>query len=125
MTARVFLAIVGLAYLFLAGWCAFKPDQTSASVGFTLQKGSGQSEFLTVYGGLEFALGVVFLLPMILPARTGDALMLCLWLHACLVVFRTWGFTTFQGIPTLTYALASVEWIIFLGSGWIWWAVRK
>ncbi len=74
MTARAFLAIVGLAYLLLAGWCALNPNQTSASVGFTLQKGSGQSEFLTVYGGLEFALGVVFLVPLIRPANTSFSL---------------------------------------------------
>jgi len=125
MTARVFLAIVGLAYLFLAGWCAWKPDQTSTAVGFTLHKGSGQSEFLTVYGGLEFALGAVFLLPMIMPAKTREVLMLCLWLHVCLVLFRTGGFTVFKEVPTMTYSLASVEWVIFLGSGWIWWAGRK
>lgn len=119
------MAIVGLAYLFLAGWCAFKPDQTSASVGFTLQKGSGQSEFLTIYGGLEFALGVVFLLPLIRPANTSFALALCLWIHACLVFFRSSGFVMFKEIPTMTYALASVEWIIFLGSTWIWWTERK
>lgn len=125
MTARVFLAIVGLAYLLLAGWCALRPDQTSASVGFTLQKGSGQSEFLTVYGGLEFALGVVFLLPLIRPANTSFALALCLWIHVCLVVFRSVGFVMFKEIPAMTCALASVEWIIFLGSTLIWWSGRK
>ena len=118
------MGFVGFAYLLLAGWCACQPEQTSASVGFTLQKGSGQSEFLTVYGGLEFALGIVFLLPLLMPAKSGEALLLCLWIHACLVAFRTLGFTTFSEIPTMTYALASVEWIIFLGSGWIWWAGR-
>ncbi len=49
---RIFLAIVGAAYILLAGWCSLMPDKTSKAVGFTLQPGSGQSEFLTVYGGL-------------------------------------------------------------------------
>lgn len=42
---RIFLAIVGLAYILLAAWCSLMPDKTSKAVGFTLQPGSGQSEF--------------------------------------------------------------------------------
>jgi hypothetical protein len=124
MITRIFLAIVGLAYLILAGWCAAQPAQTSASVGFSLQKGSGQSEFLTVYGGLEFALGFVFLWPLVRLEQTSNCLMLCLWIQACLVLFRTCGFFSFSEIPTTTYALASVEWVIFLGSLGLWWSNR-
>ena len=116
MTERIFLAMVGTAYLLLAGWCTFRPGQTSQSVGFSLTQGSGQSEFLVVYGGLELGLGVVFLLPLFNPERTEFALLVCLILHACLVLFRTLGFLVFSGIQSTTYVLAGVEWFIFLGS---------
>jgi len=66
--ARIFLAIVGAAYLVLAGWCALMPDKTSRAVGFSLQTGSGQSEFLTVYGGLQLSLGLAFLWPLLRPS---------------------------------------------------------
>ncbi len=56
---RIFLAIVGPAYPF-AAWCSLMPEKTSMIVGFTLQPGSGQSEFLNVDGGLELALGIAF-----------------------------------------------------------------
>ncbi len=125
MKARQFLAIVGLAYLFLAGWCAIQPAQTSASVGFTLQKGSGESEFLTVYGGLEFALGMVFLFPLIRPSTLNPSLLLCVWIHGCLVLFRTAGFILFHDIPAMTYVFAALEWIIFLGSAGVWWSGQK
>ena len=35
--ARIFLAIVGAAYILLAVWCSLIPDKSSMAVGFTLQ----------------------------------------------------------------------------------------
>ena len=64
LTTKIFLAAVGAAYVGLAAWCAFRPAQASSSVGFDLRPGAGQSEFLVVYGGLELALGLAFLLPL-------------------------------------------------------------
>ncbi|MGE3316814.1 MAG: hypothetical protein AB7O26_16980, partial [Planctomycetaceae bacterium] len=61
---RVFLAIVGVAYITLAAWCSIAPKHTSQSVGFSLTPGSGQSEFLFVYVGRELALGLIFLWPL-------------------------------------------------------------
>jgi len=116
MTERIFLAVVGVAYLLLAAWCSFRPTQTSESVGFSLQPGSGQSEFLVVYGGLELGLGIVFLLPLYDAERSAFALSACLIIHACLVLFRTASFFLYSGIHTTTYVLAVVEWVIFLGS---------
>ncbi|WP_116344540.1 hypothetical protein [Blastopirellula marina] len=112
--ARIFLTIVGTVYLLLAAWCSFSPEHTSKVVGFTLQPGSGQSEFLTVYGGLEFALGLAFLWPLYRPTDVESPLLLCLLIHGCLVAFRTAGFLVFSDIPADTYSLATAEWIIFL-----------
>ncbi len=114
--ARVYLAIVGLAYWALAAWCALLPETTSASVGFDLRPGSGQSEYLTVYGGLEFGLGLVFLWPLWRPETTRFALMVCLAIHASLVVFRSASFLLYADIPSMTYGLAIGEWILMLSS---------
>lgn len=122
--ARIFLAVVGLAYSVLAVWCSWLPTTTSNTVGFTLQPGSGQSEFLTVYGGLELALGLMFLWPLIRPSETGYTLFLCLLIHGCLVAFRTTAFVVFTGIPTTTYALAATEWVIFFGAAALSWKRR-
>ncbi len=122
--ARVFLAIVGAAYLVLAAWCAILPDTTSASVGFTLQPGSGQSEFLTVYGGLQVAIGLAFLWPMCRPSEIALPLFLCFLIHGCLVVFRTLSFGLYGGVPATTIALAVTEWIIFIGAAILSWRSR-
>ena len=122
--ARIFLALVGVAYLFLAGWCAVSPDKTSKAIGFSLQPGAGQSEYFTVYGGLQFALGLTFLWPLYRPADTEFSLILCLLIHGCLVAFRTISFGLYGGIPTMTYGLAATEWAIFLGAAAIFWGKR-
>ncbi|QDT96512.1 hypothetical protein [Gimesia aquarii] len=114
--ARTFLALVGFIYILLAVWCAFAPETTSQSVGFILKPGSGQSEFLTVYGGLELALGIVFLRPLFQKEVTHFSLYICVIVHGCLVMFRTLGFVLFSGFESTTYALAGGEWLIFLMS---------
>lgn len=114
--ARGFLALVGLTYWALAVWCAVLPATTSASVGFDLRPGAGQSEFLTVYGGLEFGLGLVFLWPLWKPENTRFALTVCLAIHASLVVFRSASFLLYTGIPSMTYGLAAGEWVLMLSS---------
>jgi len=121
---RIFLAIVGAAYILLAAWCSIMPDKTSRGVGFTLQTGSGQSEFLTVYGGLQLALGIAFLWPLYRPSEVVFPLFLCLLIHGCLVAFRTTSFVLYSGIPTTTFALAATEWIIFVGAAILYWRMR-
>ncbi|GAA4426930.1 hypothetical protein [Bremerella cremea] len=114
--ARIFLAVVGVAYMFLGVWCASAPGQTSNSVGFDLQKGSGQSEFFVVYGGVELAWGLIFLLPLIMHDATRPLLIGCVLIHGLSVIFRAISFGIFSDIGTTTYVLAAVEWVIFLAS---------
>lgn len=112
--SRIFLTVIGVTYLYLAGWCSLMPAQTSQLVGFDLKPGSGQSEFLVIYGGLEMALAVVFLLPLIRPKQLESSLLVCLIVHACLVLFRSVSFFLYSDISPMTKKLAFYEWLIFL-----------
>jgi len=118
---RIFLSIVGVIYVILAGWCAIQPQRTADSIGLTLQEGSGQSEYLTVYGGMQLAAGLLFLWPLLRPDATPWMLATCITIHACLVLFRTTGFLLFSGISPITYVFAGIEWAVFLGSAFILW----
>ena len=118
---RYFLAVVGITYLCLAVWCSLQPEQTSQLVGFKLEPGSGQSEFLVVYGGLELGLAGILLLPLIRPKQLESSLLACLIVHACLVLFRSASFFLYSGIQPMTYRLAIGEWIILLVSAWLVW----
>ena len=97
------------------------PVQTSQIVGFDLKPGSGQSEFLVFYGGLELALAVVFLLPLIRPKQLENSLLVCLIVHACLVLFRNVSFLLYTDISPMTKKLAFYEWLIFLGAAVLGW----
>ena len=114
LKSRIFLTVIGVTYLYLAAWCSLMPVQTSQRVGFDLKSGSGQSEFLVIYGGLEMALAVVFLLPIIRPKRLENSLLVCLIVHACLVLFRSVSFFLYSDISPMTKKLAFYEWLIFL-----------
>lgn len=119
--ARIFLAVIGVLYVLLAGYCALLPEKASKAVGFNLQPGAGQSEFLTIYGGLELALGILFLWPLFRPGEVSFPLLACLVVHGCLVLFRTAGFFLFRDIPTTTYYFAATEWAIFLVAAFVYW----
>jgi hypothetical protein len=122
--ARAWLTAVGLLYAGLAAWCTWDPLHTSRKVGFELQPGAGQSEFVTVYGGLELALALIFLAPWVRPAQTAFALQACLLTHGCLVAFRSLSFAWYGAMPSMTQRLAIGEWVIFLVTAAICWRQR-
>jgi hypothetical protein len=125
IASRIFLTILGVVYLSLAAWCSLMPERTSRLVGFELIPGSGQSEFLVIYGGLELALALIFLLPLIQPRQLEFSLLSCLIIHACLVLFRTVSFFFYSGIEPMTRQLAFYEWLIFLTAAVLVWREAK
>ena len=114
MLAKTYLGVVALLYIGLALWCSFQPNVTSQKVGFQLTGGSGKSEFLTIYGGLEFGLALVLLASLAKPETVGYGLIACVLIHASLVVFRSIGFFCFRDLDPITYKLAIGEWVITL-----------
>lgn len=122
MLTKIFLTLIGLLYLGLAIWCAYDPKTTSSKIGFELVGGSGKSEFLTVYGGLELGLALILLMPLFRHDWEGFALTACFLVHLSLVVFRTSGFFMFSDIGRMTYQLAIGEWVILLlSAGLMFW----
>ena len=114
LVSKIYLVLVGLMYLGLALWCTFAPATTSQHVGFELKPGSGQSEFLTIYGGLEFGLALIFLLAAYKTDMVSFGVIACTLLHCSLVVFRSAGFMLFSDFAPITYKLAIGEWVIAL-----------
>lgn len=118
--AKIFLAIVGIAYLLLAGWCMAQPSKTANSVGFELRPGSGQSEYFTVYGGLQLGLGLVFLLPLLRPEMLDFSLTACLLVHASLIMVRAISLFLYSGISSLTWGFAGLELVLCLVALVLW-----
>lgn len=122
--AKLFLTVVGVAYWALAAWCALKPEQTSNAIGLQLKPGAGQSEYFTVYGGLQLGLGLLFLWPWVQSDSLDFALLACLIIHAGLVLMRSLAFVLYSGIPPMTIGFALSEWLI-LGGSVLFWFLRR
>lgn len=83
-----FLLVNGLLYVALGLWCGIEPKWCAAAVGFTLPNAQAYAEFVAVYGGLEFGVGVFFLYSATSAVRraTGVVFGACFYLGIC--VFR-------------------------------------
>jgi hypothetical protein len=125
MWIRGFLTVVGATYVALGAWCLARPEQTARSIGFELLPGAGVSEYMVVYGGLELALGLLFLQPWLRPERLPAMLEACFLIHLCLVVVRSWTLLTIPGIPSFTKSLAVGEWCILILSAACLWSARS
>ncbi len=112
MVAKIYLLVVAAIYFGLAIWCTVSPAMTSQKVGFAITDGSGQSEFMTVYGGLEFGIACVFALGVLRGETVRIAVLACVIIHGALVLFRSISFFMFRDIGSLTYKLAAGEWLI-------------
>lgn len=122
---KLFLAAIGFLYLYLSIWCATSQDVTSQKVGLTRQAGLGESEYLTIYGGLQLALAAMFVYPLLRESALENMLLCCVIVHACLVLFRTIAFFQYSDFTRMTYQLASAEWAILLVSIFMyWWQLR-
>lgn len=116
LVAKLFIGLVGVMYMGLAIWCSVQPNVTSKKVGFDLMNGSGQSEFITVYGGLEFGIALLLLASLFRTETLVYGLWAAMLIHGSLVLFRTISFFLYSNIGSFTYRLAIGEWVIFLAS---------
>lgn len=95
-------------YLVFAIWCTFGWKQTSAAMGYVQLDGSGRSEFLTVYGGLQLGLAGVFAW----CASSGDTragLVLALGVYLAIVSFRVASMLRNRPVSRVTRAVAGLE----------------
>ena len=121
MIEKVFLGVVGTAYLVLAIWCMIAPGTTAQAVGFELQPGSGQSEYLVVYGGLQLGLGCFFIWPVLCrPEAIPVAIVASFFIHAAIVLLRSIGFLLYADLGETTLILAGVEWLILISTLLVW-----
>lgn len=118
--ARTFLTVVGFAYLLLAAWCFAQPEKTSNAVGFELRPGSGQSEYMTVYGGLQLGLGLLFLLPWLRPESLMFVLLASVLIHGSLLAARAMSLLLYSEVSTTTWSFAASELVLFVLSLLLW-----
>lgn len=86
----VYLAINAIMYLGFGIWCGLSPYWTSEAVGFNLIGQKGMSEYTAVYGGLQFGIGLFYLLSVLDSKLTYPALVFSVCFYPSLAIFRTY-----------------------------------
>lgn len=117
---RTYLFVNAALYILFALWCTIAPTKTSEVVGLAFRSGSGKSEYITVYGGLEFGVAMFFLITAIRPELNRAGLLFGLLLYACLVLWRLPGLFTISGIAKPTYFFAAAEFVFALWGLGLW-----
>ena len=107
--AKVVLGLFGLLYAALGVWCIVAPEMTSKKVGLYLVGAAGKSEFIVVYGGLEIALGVFFLVCGFDPQLNRAGLLLAVISSVCLALARTATVLLVPCVPRSTFTFYAAE----------------
>lgn len=124
MISKIFLFIIGILYGYLAIFCAVSPDKASEIVNLERIGAGGRSEFFVVYGGLELAMAILFLIPLLKKKYIEAGVFSCLVVHATLVVFRMTSFVLYPGAFEATQSLAIGEIVILILSAIIWFTMK-
>lgn len=123
--AMAYLWFNAALYIGLAVWSTAAPDQVARIVGLAFASPSGRSEFITVYGGLEFGVGLFFLAAALKPELRHAGLLFGLLFYAGLACWRLPTLLVLRDIARPTYILAATEAALFAASIALWLAQRR
>lgn len=109
LMTRTFLFVNAALYILFALWCTIAPTKTAQAVGLGFRSGSGKSEYITVYGGLEFGVAMFFLVAALRPEFRTAGLLFGLLFYGGLILWRLPGLLTIPDIAKTTYFFAAAE----------------
>jgi hypothetical protein len=110
---NAYLWFNALLYIGLAIWCTVAPDATAQAVGFTALTPSGQTEFLAVYGGMEFGIGLLFAY-FAVSGQPRNGLVLGVAFYGPIVLWRAFAISRYGPLESTTIGLAAAEWVLLL-----------
>ncbi|GAA4857300.1 DUF4345 family protein [Luteimonas vadosa] len=123
MTA-LYLWINALMYAVFGVWCALRLEPTAQNLGYTMLSNSGRSEYLTVYGGLQWGLALVFAWLAFKPELHRTGVLVAIALYAPIVLHRTISLVRFGPVESLTKVIAGLEVLMLLAAIALWFLDR-
>ena len=114
-----------IAYAVFALWCTIRPLSTSQALGYLSLSPSGQSEYATVYGGLQWGLALLFALFAMKPELRRTGILAAILLYAPIVLYRLVSLTQNAPLETPTYAVAALEVTMLIAAVAIWFATTR
>lgn len=115
-----YLWLLTLVYALFAVWTALRPDATATFLGLRFSEGAGRIEYVTVYGGLEAALAIVFALAALGRVPPASILAFSAILHGCLAGFRLAATIGYGGPGPATWGAMGLELAFALLAVWLW-----
>jgi len=120
MTAA-YLYLNSALYGLFAAWCTLRWRQTAASLGYGTLNGSGSSEYLVIYGGLQWGLAAMFFMLARQEAADRHALSVALGIYIPIVIYRVATVWQFWPVAPLTLAVAALEVALLAAGAVLWW----
>lgn len=106
----IYLYVNAALYLVFAAWCTLNPWRTATNIGYEALSSGGRSEYLVIYGGLQFGLAAIFAVLARGDYTTQRAgLLISLCLYGPIVIYRLITVAKFWPVPNLTLAVGSLE----------------
>jgi hypothetical protein len=117
---KAYLFINAVLYVAFALWCTVMPEKTAAALGLAFRSGSGKSEYITVYGGLEFGVAMFFLAAALKPELRSAGLLFAVLFYGGLVLWRIPTLLLVSGVRPTTYGFAAAEAALLVWGMVIW-----
>lgn len=112
ITAYLYLN-AGLYALF-AAWCTFRWRATSKNLGYLSLDDSGKSEYLVIYGGLQWALAAIFAILARDKSLHAAGVLIALATYLPIVAYRAWTVWRFRPVRGITLMVGALELLLCL-----------
>ena len=113
---EAYLYVNAALYFFFAVWCLLKPEQTAAFSGYRFRNGSGKSEYLTIYTGLQTGLAGFYIYASLTEELQLAAVIFSLFLYGGIALVRLSSLITVPAIKKGTYRIALLETVLTAGA---------
>lgn len=116
----VYLYVNAILYAGFALWCTVAHERTAQSLGYLTRSNGGRSEYLTVYGGLQWGLAILFATLATHRAPEALALAISIGIYAPLVLYRLGSLLRFAPVGTLVKIVAALETTLLIVAAVLW-----
>lgn len=96
-------------YVLFAAWCTVAANKTARSLGYLKLSAGGQSEYLVVYGGLQFGLALMFWLLARDSQLHRSGLLISICLYGGIVAFRVTTVASYWPVGAVTLVTGALE----------------
>ena len=113
---KVFLFLTALVYLYLGGWALFFPASFVDSVGLAITTNVGSGEVRSLYGGINFLIGLFSLLTLIKSKHEQTFFRILLFIITGILLGRiiTFIYGEFDSVFLLYFTVFELVYFVFL-----------